>query len=149
MQYDCIADDGCTFEFYFRNEPVPQKWIDRGFCPMYAQLLHMFANVGHLVNMDNLFVAIKLALGSYSLPTRLGIHGVIRKNNRGVNPCVLQEYSTVKKAGKMRGTVKPDVLKGESRASNLIGGLLFDQKPFYVLYHSAEEVTWVENKKLV
>ena len=68
---------------------------------MNSRLLHMFANfedVGHLVNMENFFVAVKLALESYSLPTRVGIHDVIFKNNRGVHPCVIQEDATRKKA---------------------------------------------------
>ena len=152
LQCDCIADDGFTYDFYFRNEPVPQKWLDKGFCPMHARLLHMFANfkdVGHLIKMDNLFVAVKLALEAYSLPTRVGIHGVIRKSNRGVPPCVLQEDATGKKADKVRGTVLAAVLKGDGRASNLIVSSCFDQKPFYMLSHSAEEVTWVEHEKLV
>ena len=36
-----------------------------------------FEDVGHLVKMENLSVAVKLELESYSLPTRVGIHGVI------------------------------------------------------------------------
>eukprot|EP00957_Ditylum_brightwellii_P132021 10066112-Ditylum_brightwellii.AAC.1 len=40
LQTDCVADDGYTFDFYFRNEPVPKKWLDQGMCPMHARLLH-------------------------------------------------------------------------------------------------------------
>ena len=93
MKCACIADDGYTFDFYFWNEPVSHKWIDRGFCTMHSQLLHMvakFEDVGHILNMDNLFISVKLALESYSLPIKVGIPGVIHKNNRAVHPCVLQ-----------------------------------------------------------
>lgn len=31
LQTDAIADDGYTYDFYFRNEPVPKKWLDAGF----------------------------------------------------------------------------------------------------------------------
>lgn len=50
LQCDCIADDGVTHDFYFCNEPVPMKWIQKGMCPMHCHLLHMFENfedVGH------------------------------------------------------------------------------------------------------
>ena len=30
FQYDCIADNGYTFTFYFRNQPMPKKWLDKG-----------------------------------------------------------------------------------------------------------------------
>jgi hypothetical protein len=30
IQADCIADDGYTGDFYFRNEPVDKKWTDKG-----------------------------------------------------------------------------------------------------------------------
>ena len=83
-------------------------------------MLANFEDVGHILNMDNFFVAVKLALESYSLPIRVGIHGAIRKNNRGVHPCVFQEDATGKKADKVRGTVRTAMLKGDSRASNLI-----------------------------
>ena len=83
----------------------PKKCLDRGFCPMHALLLHMFVNFedfGHLVKMENLFIAVKLVIESYSLPTGVGIHGVLHKNNHGVNSCVFQEDATKKKAEKVR-----------------------------------------------
>eukprot|EP00957_Ditylum_brightwellii_P176697 13457920-Ditylum_brightwellii.AAC.1 len=58
IQADCIADDGYTYDFYFRNESVPKKWTDMGLCAIHARLLHMFLNFKgkyHSVNMDNLF----------------------------------------------------------------------------------------------
>ena len=59
IQSDCIADDGFTYDFYFRNEPVNQKWIDKGMYPMHSCLLHMFfklMDVGQQCNIDNLLI---------------------------------------------------------------------------------------------
>ncbi len=42
IQTDAIADDGYTFDFYFRNEPVNTKWTRQSLLPMHAWLLHMF-----------------------------------------------------------------------------------------------------------
>jgi len=35
IQRDCIADDGFTYDFYFRNEPVDMRWIDKKVCVQY------------------------------------------------------------------------------------------------------------------
>ena len=66
LQGDCIgiANDGYTWDFYFRNEPVDKDLFAEGFCPMHCQLLHMFAKLlesGHGCKMDNLFHSVKLA----------------------------------------------------------------------------------------
>eukprot|EP00957_Ditylum_brightwellii_P014587 1098880-Ditylum_brightwellii.AAC.1 len=58
LQSDCIVDEGYNWDFYFRNKPVPKKWIDMGFCAMHACHLHMFLNFHdnyHMCKMDNLF----------------------------------------------------------------------------------------------
>jgi len=45
IQADCIADDGFTYNFYFRNKPPDRTWTDQGFCPIHSRLLHMFQNL--------------------------------------------------------------------------------------------------------
>ena len=153
LQTDAIADDGYTYDFYFRNEPVPQKWLDAGFCAMHARLLHMFENlpdVGHQCKMDNLFVSVLLARAAYSLPSKVKIHGVIRKSGRGVPPAVLQEdLGTGRRADAARGTTKMAVLRDDSKSDGLVVASCYDQKPFYMLSHSIEKVTWVEVMKMV
>ena len=93
IQADYIADDGFTYEFYFCNEPVNQKWIDKGMLPMHARLIHMFGKLmdaGHQYNMDNLFNSVSLLRASYVLKSRVLVHGLIRKSNRGVCSVVVQ-----------------------------------------------------------
>ena len=92
IQTDCIADDGYTQQFYFRNEPVDQKWTAMGLSPMHARLMHMYSNLddpGHECNMDNLFNSVNFARAAYSLPQRVKVQGVIRKSQRGVPPIVM------------------------------------------------------------
>ena len=153
IQCDAIADDGYTWDFYFRNEPVPEKWTNAGFCPMHARLLHMFENLhdtGHQCKMDNLFVSVLLARAAYGLKQKVKIHGVIRKSGRGVPPAVIQEdLGTGRRADAARGTTKVAVLRDDSKSSNLIVASCYDQKPFYMLSHSIEEVTWVEKVRKV
>ena len=145
LQSDCIADDGDTYSFYFRNEPVDKHWTSMGLSPMHARLLHMFSNfpdTGHRVKLDNLFVSVNLARQAYSLPQKVLIHGVIRKSQRGVPPCVYQEEVQGKKADEVRGTMKAAVLKGDSKSSDLVVTSCYDQKPFYMLSASIQELTW-------
>ena len=97
-----------------------------------------FEDVVHFVKMNNLFVAKNLAIELYSLPARVGIHGVIIKNTHGVHPCVIKEDTPGKKAKKVREIVKSSLLKGDRRSSNLIVASCFYQKPLYMLLHSEE-----------
>ena len=145
-----MAEYGYTYDFYFSNEPVDQKWLDMGMCAMHARLLHMFSNMktqGHWCNMDNPFSSVNLAREAYSIWARVLIHGLIWKSMRGVPPCVLQEELTGKRADAARGTVKATVLEGGSKACQLIITSCYDQKPFYMISHSTPSVTWVAVKK--
>ena len=123
IQTDCMADYGYTYDFYFRNKSVYQKWLDMGMYKMHARLLCMFSNLktqGHWCKMDNLFNSINLAREAYSLWARVLIHGVIRKSMQVVPPCVLQEELTGKRADSERGAVKTAVLEGGSKYWQLI-----------------------------
>jgi hypothetical protein len=97
LQADCLADDGYTFDFYFRNEPVDDHWTEMGLAPLHCRLMHMFSRLeddGHEVNMDNLYNSVKFARAAYSLEVlqdhgelrkkRVKTQGVVRPTGRGV-----------------------------------------------------------------
>jgi len=153
LQSDCIADDGYTWDFYFRNKPIEAHLLAQGYCPMHCRLIHMFMHLresGHRCKMDNLFNSVKLAQAAYSLPNPVLIHGVLRKSGLGCPSNVVQEDKTGRRAADTaRGTVKAAVLKGDSRSSNLVVASCYDQKPFYMISHSCESVTWVPIEKKV
>ena len=62
---------------------------------------------------------------------------------------MIQEEKTGKVAKAARGTVKAAVLKGESQSSDLVVASCYDQKPFYMISHSCESITWVPVTKKV
>jgi hypothetical protein len=62
---------------------------------------------------------------------------------------VQEDLKTGRAADAARGTVKAAVLKGDSRSSNLVVASCYDQKPFYMISHSCESVTWVPIEKKV
>jgi hypothetical protein len=67
IQTDAIADDGYTWDFYFRNEPSDPALLAQGYCPMHCRLLHMFSNLResyHTCNMDNIFNSVSASSGS-------------------------------------------------------------------------------------
>jgi hypothetical protein len=45
--------------------------------------------------------------------------------------------------------MKAAVLKGDSQSSNLVVASCYDQKPFYMISHSCDSVTWVPVTKKV
>ncbi len=152
LQGDCVADDGYTWDFYFRNEPCDPKLLAQGYCPMHCRLLHMFMNLresGHRCKMDNLFNSVKLAQAAYLLPNPVLIHGVLQKSGGGCPPCVVQEEKMGRAADQARGTVKAAMLKGDSRSSDLIVASCYNQKPFYMISHSCENVSWTPVTKNV
>ena len=152
IQTNCMTDDGYTYDFYFRNKPVDQKWLDIGMCAMHVRLLCMFSNLkkqGHWCKMDNLFNSVNLSLEDYSLWARFLIHGVIQKIMWGVPLRILQEELTAKRADAARRTVKSAVLEGGSKYYQLLITSCCDQKPFYKISHSTPSVTWVEISKRI
>ena len=42
FQCDCIANDGYTFTFYFQNQPLTKKWLDKGYSPIHSLCMDLF-----------------------------------------------------------------------------------------------------------
>ncbi len=82
-----------------------------------------------------------LAQELYHLPNCILVHAVIQKSNCNVPKCVVQEEKTGKAAELVRGTAKAAMLQGDSKSCDLILASCYDQKPFYMLFHSIEEIT--------
>jgi hypothetical protein len=53
----------------------------------------------------------------------------------------MQEEKTGRAADQARGTVKAAVLKGDSWSSDLIVASCYNQKPFYMISHSCENMS--------
>ncbi len=101
IQTNAIADDGYTFDFYFWNKPVPEKWISLGLLPMHARLLHMlenFKDLHHSFNMDSLFNSVNFTIAAATCTTKVRTQGVLCKSYCGVPPCVYQDELPAKPA---------------------------------------------------
>ena len=42
FQCDCIAEDGYTFTLYFRNQPAPKKWLEKGYSTLHSRCMTLF-----------------------------------------------------------------------------------------------------------
>ena len=92
----------------------------------------------------------QLTLPSYFCPSqKVLIHGALRKGGHGCPTCVFEESLRGKKAIAAHGTVEIVVFKGDLSFFYLIVGSCYDQKPFYMMIHSIEHITWVPVVKLV
>ena len=117
IQTDAIADDGYTWDFYFRNEPIPKIWLDMGLSPMHGRLLHMFENFRdnhHCVNMDNLFNSFLFMIATANFRTKLKNQGMLQKSVQEAPPCIMQEEVKWKAAKSICGTVKDGSPQGQS-----------------------------------
>ena len=144
IQCDAFADNGYTFDFYFRNEPTNAHWQEMGLSPLHARLMHMFCRLiddGHEVNMDNLYNSVRLARAAYSLKVgqsqgpprkkRIKTQGLIRATGCVITPLVKQEVGKTRAAVAAEcGTTKVAVLKNDPMSENLLVGSCVDQKPF-------------------
>jgi len=100
FQCDCICDDGYTFTFYFRNQPAPKKWLDKGYSPLHARcmaLFDCFLDDYHQVRFDNLYMSAKFCLGAAQHPRKVLVEGVTRTSQRGLPKEIIQHEVKSKK----------------------------------------------------
>ena len=58
FQCDALCSDGYTFTFFFRNQPSPKKWIEKGLSPLHSRcmaLIEQLPNKYHKIYIDNLY----------------------------------------------------------------------------------------------
>jgi hypothetical protein len=146
---DSVAESGFTYCFFFRNQPAPSNYIRQGYSPTHARVLYLFdllPSKNHVIGLDNLFMSAKLCIGAYKGKNQVQIHGVVRRNGRGVPTCVLQEFQkNAKEADKVRGTIKAAVLD-DPECPAIVCMSFYDAKDVYFMSTSATEIKWVEKE---
>ena len=134
FQCDCIADDGYTFTFYFRNQPAPKKYMDMGYSPLHSRCFALFdclMEEYHQIRFDNLYMSAKFCLGSYVHDKKVMVEGVSRTSQRGFpRECIQHEVKNPKDIAKVKGTVKAAVLEGcpALNTSPLVAASVYDAK---------------------
>ena len=85
------------------------------------------------------------------LDQKVMMHGVIRKNGRGVPKCIVQDKKTTKQGvEEVKGTVKAAVLQQDEQCGDLmVMASFYDSKPVYFCTNACEAIVWVEMKRKV
>ena len=153
FQCDCICDEGYTFTFYFRNQPAPKKWLDKGFSPLHARCMALydcFMDEYHQVRFDNLYMSAKFCLGSYTHPKKVMAEGVCRTGSRGLTALIVQHEVTGRaNINAVKGTVKAALLEGcpGLATSPLVAVSVYDTKPVHFLSMCCTGISWIEKTR--
>jgi hypothetical protein len=143
---DSICKEGYTYSFFFRNQPAPAYYLNKGYSPTHSRVLFLFDTLpcnNHVIGLDNLFMSAKLAWGAYNGKNKVKIHGVVRRHNRGIPSCVLQEDKTRKADIKAaRGTLKAAILRGNPVCPDLCIISYYDSKVVYLISTANHYISW-------
>jgi len=97
FQTDTICADGCTFNWYFRNQPASPRYISQGFSPLSSRVLCLLSQLKekhYVCGMENLYISTKLSRACYTCPQKIMTHGVTRCSGRGIPACIAQSEVT-------------------------------------------------------
>lgn len=149
FQCDCIADDGYTFTFYFRNQPAEKKWLDQGLSPLHSRCMSLFdcfIDEHHQVRFDNLYMSAKFALAAFQHPNKVMVEGVTRSSQRGLPPQVVQADVQKNRIAGVKGTVKAAVLEDcpPLASCQLVAASVYDQKGVHFLSTCVQRIHWIE-----
>ena len=110
----------------------------------------------HLEKRDTqrkIFLSAKFLRGAFvDCSSKVMIHGVCRKQGRGLPSCVYQEDvkdPTSNKAQTLRGTTKAAVLVGDENCKDLVVFSVYDVKPVYFISMAAENLNWKVKERKV
>ena len=137
------VEGGYTWSFFFRNQPPPPKWIEKGLCPLHScvmSLIEQLKHNNHCIYMDNLYLSAKLCLIAWK-NTKTMAHGLCCQGGWGIPDMVKQDQTTKHDEEFMaRGTLKAAICKGDSDMTDIVCTSLYDVKPFYMMSTVVDEI---------
>ena len=74
FQCDALCDNGYTFTFFFRHEPPPKRYTNKGLSALHARVMSMFDAIedkNHRCGVDNLYISAKFCKDAYQHPNRI------------------------------------------------------------------------------
>ena len=146
------VEGGYTWAFYFRNQPPPPKWTEKGLCPLHGRVLSLIEQLGnnyHCIYMDNLYLSARLCLVAWKNHKSM-IHGVCRQGGRGIPEKLKQDAFTKQdEEFNARGTLLAAVCQGDPEMTPIICTSLYDVKPFYMMSTVADQVIWTKKNMTI
>lgn len=102
-----------------------------------------------VVGLDNLYVSARFCREAMIEKNKVMVHGVCRKEGRGVPSCVLQKEVKKNEQESIRGMTKAAVLEGDPDCPSLVAFSVYDTKPVNFLSTACTSLTWKEKNKKV
>jgi len=94
FQVDCICENRYTYSFYFQNIAAPKKYLKKKCSPLHSRVLFLFDHLpckNNVVGLDNLYILARFAIEAITGKNKVMVHGVCRKEGRGMPACVFQK----------------------------------------------------------
>jgi hypothetical protein len=152
FQADCICENGYTYSFYFRNVAAPKKYLKKKCSPLHSRVLFLFDQLqskNHVVGLDNLYISARFAREAITGKNHVMVHGVCRKEGRGIPACVLQKEVKRNEQAAVRGRTKAAVLENDPECKDLVAFSVYDTKPVHFLSTACTNLCWKEKEKRV
>lgn len=106
-------------------------------------MLDQLKNKYHCVFMDNLYMSALFARRVMGSDNCVKIHGVTRREGKGIPSCVRQyDVQDENALDSVRNTLKVAVLEGDKIVKDLVAISYYDSKPVYFLSTVVSEVKW-------
>ena len=86
FQCDALCQEGYTYNFYYRNQPAPKKYLDQGHSPLHARVMWLFDGLKdkyHQCGMDNLYISAKFLAAALKHKNKVLVTGLCCKGGRG------------------------------------------------------------------
>ena len=99
--------------------------------------------------MDNLYISAHFAREAIARKNKVMVHGVCRKEGRGILACVFQKEVKKNEQAAVRGTTKAAVLEGDPACKDLVAFSVCDTKPAHFLSTACTDLCWREIAKKV
>jgi hypothetical protein len=100
-----------------------------------------------IVGLDNLYISARFCREALIGKNKVMVHGICRKEGRGIPPCVLQKEVKRAEQAAVRGKTKAAVLEGDPDCTDLVAFSVYDTKPVHFLCTACTTLQWKEITK--
>jgi hypothetical protein len=102
-----------------------------------------------VVGLDNLYISASYCREALVGRNEVMVHGVYRKEECGIPPCVLQKEVKKNEQAAVRGKTKAAVMEGDPDCKDLVAFSVYDTKPVHFLSTACTSLSSKEKSKRV
>ena len=137
-----LCHDGFIYQVFTRNDPDPQKYMDK-----YFSLFDIWKEMHHCCTVENLYRSDYFCCYLYKQGNNVTCQGVTRKCTSGINPSVLLEEVKGDDSISVCSTVDKSVLEGNNSCTKLVVISIYNTNPVHYLIMVCEELKFHVNER--